>query len=126
MDTIKYYIAKEGNHIDITMTSDEITDNIGYDKIDFENGCYIEISEEQVEDAQNLAYHSRVYDCLFPTKYYYAKNGVVLDFPRALNDKIFKVGSDINDPSSYVLLTDEQVHYYLHHRDADIKDIINN
>lgn len=123
---MKYYITKGIGCINIHLLS-TLPENIGYDKIDFENGAYIELPESLVELAESIAYMPDAYDRIFPARYYYIKSDKVLDMPEALSADRYNIGNTFDDykAGAYVQLSTEQVHYFLHHRDSSIYEIYN-
>lgn len=117
---MKHYISLEGLHL-----LSETPENIGYTKSDFESGKLLEIGESLVELAeQHQDNPNRLYKVCFPAKYYYIKSGKVLAFTKPLGPG-YELGKTFNDylAGKYVELLNEQVDYYLAHKNDSIASV---
>lgn len=137
-----HYILKQNEDV-VLVELQEVPQELGLDKIDFNNGLYIEIPENYVQMVKDLieAMHQKpetdeegnempvwnptadeVFEILFPIKYYYIKSNKVIELNRMLNPKFYTIGESYEDylKGQYILLTDEQVHYMLHNPDSNI------
>lgn len=137
-----HYILKQNDDV-VLVELQEVPQEIGLDKIDFNNGLYIEVPEDRVQTAEDLieAMHrepeideegnemsvwnptaNEIFDILFPVKYYYIKQNRIIELKKMLNPKYYVIGNSYEDylAGQYVKLTDEQVHYVLHNPNSSI------
>lgn len=134
-----HYIYKQEDLVELSDSPLEI----GYDKIDFDLGKYIEISEDYLEYAQaliesmtrepeydeegneilfNRPTADDIFYSLFPKKYYYIKDKKIIELRNILNPQFYQIGQDYKDylNNKYVLLSEEQIHYMLYNPEASI------
>lgn len=137
-----HYIIKQNEDV-VLVELQEVPQEIGLDKIDFNNGLYIEIPENKVQLAEDLieAMHkepetdeegnempvwnptaNEIFEILFPVKYYYIKQNKIIELNKMLNPKFYVIGNSYEEylKGQYILLTDEQIHYMLHNPNSNI------
>lgn len=131
---MKHYIIKKDNEVSL-VSLETAPEELGLDKIDFDNGLYIEVPDYHVrlvEDIINDLNNEEIeepyvtvdelYDYVFPKKYYYIKDGKMIELKGMLNPKFYNIGTTWDEylEGSYLLLSEEQVHYYLHNPESSI------
>lgn len=131
---MKYYIIKKNNEVSL-VSLETVPEELGLDKIDFDNGLYIEVPEynvrlvadiisdlnnEEIEESYITV--DELYDYVFPKKYYYIKSGKMIELKGMLNPKFYNIGTTWDEylGGSYLLLNEEQVHYYLYNPESSI------
>jgi hypothetical protein len=118
---MKHYISLDG----VQLLS-EVPENLGFTEAEYNNGALVEISEDQVELAEQMFGAPNYFKAIFPPKYYYIKAGRVVVLDKQLPDN-YEVGHTYEDyqRGAFVQLSDEQVQYYLHHQDASVAVVWN-
>lgn len=117
---MKHYISVNDGVVLLSTTPD----NIGFTKADYLEGKLIELPENLVEHVEQLQFSPDIYDLLFPKQYYYIKSGSVIIVDNKLGAG-YKLGVTYNDylGGAFVELNDDQIEFYLRHRDASISAI---